>query len=175
MKAIKINKKAQQTQFAKISAAIIVMVVVGLAIYGMIKLGVLDTLKNIIPGFGTSNEIQPPADTGIMINVGEICSNIKNEIKISDNLRQRLIIGINRGDEIHVQCGASNKEQPFIYYLNTHSKYRYYMRWDYIKDDWVPLYSGRDLSEDPGNPPTLDFSITLRILADLKNTLGVNL
>ena len=163
MRKIKINKKAQQFQY--LITVIIIMVVVALVIYGMVKLGIIDTLKNIIPGFGNASENPSSGNTGTgtgIVKVSELCDKIKNEIIISDKLKQILTADINGAEEIHVECGATDKSKPIIYVKST-KQANIFTRWDYVNEEMVVL----------SIEPPLEFQRILRTSADLENTLGI--
>lgn len=158
---IKMNKKAN------LSFEQILWIVSGLIILAIIISfnfnAILNALNGVIPGF-ESNKTQSSEtpSTPVNVNVDDLCNNIKNEIKISDTLKQNLITAINHKYEVHVECGASNRAEPIIYLKST-LKVDYYMRWDYVKGEFV------DLTAKPSITP----EVILRTLADLEKILGV--
>ncbi|MDP1728720.1 MAG: hypothetical protein Q8L27_00770 [archaeon] len=56
------TKKAQQEGFSRLITIIIVMIVVALVIYAMFRFGIVDTLKNVIPGFENPEFVPKPGD-----------------------------------------------------------------------------------------------------------------
>ena len=155
------NKKADMT-FEQIAWLIGGTIVVVIVLFSLNQMGILDTLKNVIPGF-ENNQTQSSENpsTSVNVNINELCNNLKSEVILSDNFKKSALLQISKGNEIHVQCGASDKSRPIIYLKNTKTNLK--MRWDYVLDNW------EELSQEPSISP----QIILRTNSDLEKILGI--